>query len=221
MSPAPYHCVSCRAAIALEDVNVSTDIALCRSCGRTMRFSEVVPIPGADEVDLAQPPKGLRIEESPIHGKTLIYRKVPAVLLFLIPFTALWSGFSMTGIYGTQIKEGVFDPVRSLFGLPFLLGTLFLLSIILFGLFGRWRIAFSSGVLAVALEIGPLGWTRRLVCDPSASVAIKDAKWQKNNVPQKIIEVECMGNKLRFGSALPEEAKVFVAETLRRMIQGV
>lgn len=220
MSPAVYHCVSCRAPIALEDVNVSTDIALCRSCGRTMSFSEVVLIPGADGVDPARPPKGLRIEESAIHGKSLIYRKVPAALLFLIPFTAVWSGFSMFGIYGTQIKEGVFDPARSLFGIPFLLGTIALLSIILFGLFGRWRIGFSGGVLSVALEIGPFGWTRRLVCDSSATVGIKTANWQKNNVPQKVIEVECLGNKLRFGSPLPEEAKVFVAETLRRMIHG-
>lgn len=220
MTPPAYRCVSCKAPIALEDVNVSTDIALCRSCGRTMPFSEVVLIPGAGEVDPARPPKGVRIDESPIHGKTLIYRKVPAALLFLIPFTAFWSGLSMFGIYGTQIKEGAFDPARSLFGVPFLLGTIVLLSIILFGLFGRWRIAFSGGVLSVALEIGPFGWTRRLICDSSATVGIKTATWQKNNVPQKLIEVECLGNKLRFGSPLPEDAKVFVAETLRRMIQG-
>jgi hypothetical protein len=39
-------------------------------------------------------------------------------------------------------------------------------------------------------------------------------------VPQKVIEVDCLGKKLRFGSSLSDDAKVFVAEMLRRMILG-
>jgi hypothetical protein len=221
MSQQSYLCVSCRSSIALQDVNVSTDIALCRNCGKTMSFSEVINICGTNEIDPSKPPKGVLIEDSPIHGRSLIYRKVPAFLLFIIPFTVFWSGFSMFGIYGTQIKDGKFDLMRSLFGLPFLFGTIILLSVIFFGLFGRWRIGFSGGLVSVALQVGPIGWTRRILCDRSANVGIKAAKWYKNNVPQKVIEVDCLGKKMRFGSSLSDDAKVFVAEMLRRMIQGV
>lgn len=216
----PYHCQSCGAGIALADVNVANDIALCRACGKTMPFSVIAPIPGSADVDLQRPPKGVRIEESPIHGRSIIYRKMSPIVLFLIPFTAVWSGLSMFGIYGTQIKEGAFDPARSLFGLPFLIGTVVLVSVILFNLFGRWRIGYSGGILTAVMELGPLGWTRRLVCDKSARVSIKPAKWQKNNVPQHLIQVDCQGSSLKFGSSIPDEAKAFIAEAVRRTLAG-
>ena len=214
----PYQCQSCGAEIALADVNVANDIALCRACGKTMPFSEIAPIPGSENVDLQQPPKGVHIEENPIYGRSIIYRKISPTVLFLIPFTAAWSGFSMYGIYFRQFKEGKFDLGQSLFGLPFFIGTLFLVSLILFMLFGRWRITYSGGVLAAAMEMGPFGWTRRLVCDKSARVSIRPAKWQKNNVPQNLIQVECQGDTLKFGSPIPDEAKAFIAEAIRRTI---
>ena len=214
----PYHCQSCGAAVALADVNVANDIALCRACGKTMPFTEIAPIAGSENVDLARPTKGVRIEESPIHGRSITYRKIPLVVLFLIPFTAAWSGFSMYGIYGSQLKKGEFDLASSLFGLPFLIGTVFLVSFILFCLFGRWRIGYSGGVLAASMQVGPIGWTRRLVCDKSARVSIRPAKWQNNSGPQNLIQVECQGNTLKFGTAIPDEAKAFIAEAIRRTI---
>ena len=214
----PYPCQSCGAAIALADVNVANDIALCRACGKTMPFSEIAPTPGSENIDLAHPPKGVRIEESPIYGKSIIYQKIPVAVFFLISFTAAWSGLSMYGIYGSQFKKGEFDLMASHFGLPFLTGSVFLVSLILFCLFGRWRIGYSGGVLAAAMQVGPIGWTRRLVCDKSARVSIRPAKWQKNNVPQNLIQVECQGSTLKFGSPIPDEAKVFIAEAVRRTI---
>lgn len=218
MDPHPYSCRFCNGGIALADVNVANDLALCRACGKTMPFSEIAPIPGAESVDLGRPPKGVRIEESPIRGRAIIYRKISPAVIFLIPFTALWSGFSMAGIYGTQIAEGKFDPVRSLFGLPFLIGTIVLVSVIAFMLFGRWRFGFNRGLFEVATEVGPFGWTRRMACDKTARVGIKASAWRKNNVPQNQIHVECQGESLKFGAMIPEDRKVFLAEAIRRML---
>jgi hypothetical protein len=215
---APYRGQSCGGGISLADVKVANDIALYRACGKTMPFSEIAPIPGSENVDLAHPPKGVRIEESPIHGRSIIYQKISPVVFFLIPFAAAWSGFSMFGIYGSQLQKGKFDLASSLFGLPFLIGTLFLAFFILFNLFGRWRIGYSGGVLAAAMQVGPIGWTRRMICDKTARVSIRPAKWQKNNVPQNLIQVEYQGNTLKFGSPIPDEAKAFIAEAIRRTI---
>ena len=110
---AHYPCQSCGADISLADVNVANDIALCRACGKTMPFSEIAPIPGSENVDLARPPKGVRIEESPIHGRSIIYRKISPVVFFLIPFTAAWSGFSMYRDLRMADQEGKFDPARA------------------------------------------------------------------------------------------------------------
>lgn len=216
----PYSCRHCNTGISLTDVNVASDLALCRGCGKTMAFSEIAPIPGAANFDFQNPPKGVRIEESPIHGKSLIYRKLSPVVFFLIPFTACWSGFSMVGIYGTQITEGKFDPARSLFGLPFLIGTIVLVTAILFMLFGRWQISFPGGVLEVALKLGPLGWTRRHVYDGTTRVSVRvSPNTRVNNQPQQLIVVETGGKTLKFGTILSEETKNFIAEFIRREIQ--
>jgi hypothetical protein len=213
-----YHCRSCGAGIALVDVNVANDLALCRACGKTMPFSEIAPIPGATAVDLQRPPKGVRIEDSPLRGRSIIYRKISPVVLFLIPFTAAWSGGSMFGIYGTQLREGHFDLMRSLFGLPFLCGTVVLVSVILFMLCGRWRVTCNQGLLEVAIEVGLLGWTRRLACDRSARVSLQTSNWQKNGAPQRVIQVDGQQGTLKFGAMIPDDAKAFIAEALRRTI---
>ena len=216
--PDPYQCQFCRAGIALADVNVAADIALCRTCGKTMPFSAIAPLAGAAEVDPQRPPKGVRIEDSAIRGRSIIYRKISPIVLFLIPFAAAWSGGSMFGLYGTQLREGHFDLLRSLFGLPFLVVTVILVSLILFMLFGRWRIGYAQGLLTVAMEIGPFGWTRRLTCDRSARVSVQTSIWQRNGTQQRVIQVDCQGNTLKFGSALPDPALTFIAEALRRSI---
>ena len=215
-----YHCDYCKAEIAVADVNVSTDIALCRSCGKTMPFSNIAPPAGAEEMDMKHPPKGLRFEDSSIRGKSIIYRKIPMSLIFLIPFTLAWSGVSMGGIYGSQIMSGEFNLFMSLFGLPFLIGTIVLVSTILFGLFGRWRISFNQGTLEVAAEIGPVGWTRRISYDRDTRVSIKTSGWSKNGNPQEAIHLTNCEKTLKFGSTLPDEAKRFVAEAIRRTIGG-
>ena len=215
-----YACEYCKAEIPVADVNVSTDIALCRACGKTMPFSNIAPLADAGGYDMEHPPKGVRFEANPIHGKSIIYRKIPVSLVFIIPFTMVWSGISMGGIYGTQIAKGEFNLLISLFGIPFLIGTIVLVTTILFGLFGRWRISFNHGVMAVAAEVGPVGWNRRISYDPDTRVSIKTSGWSKNGQAQESIQVAGGGNVLKFGSSIPDEPKRFIAEAVRRSIQG-
>jgi len=216
-----YHCQSCGAVIPLADVNVSSDIALCRACGNTMPFSGLVPISDSS-VDLQHPPKGVRIVEDILQGKSIIYRRFSPFLLFLIPFSTVWSGLTFA-VYGTQIRAGRFDLDKSLLGLPLLIMTVCLLSLTIFLLLGRWRISVNRDQLAVAAGVGPIGWTRRLACDRSARVSIKrSSKWMvgRSNVPESQIQVDCQGNILKFGTMLPEEVKNFIAELIRRTLAG-
>jgi len=218
MSQHPYQCIHCRAGIAMDDVNVANDIALCRACGKTMPFSSITGIPGVENIDLSTPPKGVRFDPGTIRGKTVYFKKISPVVFFLIPFTAVWSGVSMIGIYGSQIQKGEFDIGASLFGLPFLIGTIVLVTAIAFMLFGRWRFSYNQGVLEVAMELGPLGWKRRINCDKSARVSIRQSTWTKNNQVQYHIQVDSGGETLKFASVIPEKPKAFIAEAIRRMI---
>jgi len=216
----PYFCKYCRAAINVADVNVATDIALCRSCGKTMTFSEIVSLPGIPAADLQNPPKGVRIEDDLAGARTVIYKKINPAVWFLIPFAAFWSGASMFGIYGRQFSKGVFEPTMSLFGLPFLFGTVVLLSIIAFLLFGCWRIRFAQEICEVSAGVGPIRWTRRQAYDRTSRVSLQLSNVRVNNVPQEVICLETNGKALKFGSMIRGEAKSYIAAVVRQTVAG-
>ena len=151
----------------------------------------------------------------------MIYKKISPVVWFLIPFTAFWSGMSMFGIYGSQIKKGAFDASASLFGLPFLIGTVVLISFIVFLLFGCWRIRFAQEVCEVSVGVGPIRWTRRQAYDRTSRVSLQMSNVRVNNVPQEVICLETDGKVLKFGSMIRGDAKTYIAAVVRQTVAGV
>jgi hypothetical protein len=216
--PSDYSCPSCGANIPLDDVNVSKDVALCRACGQTTAFSVVS---GTSELSLQaldEPPRGVRIETGFNNETTVVYHRLSPLLLFLIPFTALWSGGSMIGIYGSQIRDGKFDLGQSLFGIPFLLGTVVLLSVIAFLLFGKWVIKLDRGDGTVFVGVGPFGWTRRFSYNQTSVVSLTATTVTVNNRPQQGILVRTDERDFVFGALLKDDAKRFIAATILQQV---
>lgn len=211
-----YRCRHCGAAVALADTNVATDIALCRACGKTMPFSSIAGAHELDAVDLTKPPKGLRISSSPIEGVQLTYHRIHPIAYVLIPFTLFWSGFSMWGIYGQQIAKGKFSLGDSLFGLPFLLGTVALLAAIAFLLFGVWRIALTRGQCEVFRGVGPVGRRKSIPLGPGSTIALVEGTFRVNNVPQKEVVITTGSDKTNFGAMMPLEVRTFIAAVLQK-----
>ncbi len=214
----PYECRHCGSLIDLADTNVSTDVALCRRCGRTMPFSALAAATGDREADLASPPRGVRVGRSLIDGIDITCRKFNPVVLFLIPFTAVWSGFSMWAIYGRQVTDGKFSLAMSLFGLPFLFGTIALVSFIAFQMFGSTRIRIGRGTCEAFIGIGPLGWRRSIRIHPASKVRIETGHVTVNRVRQKHIVITTDGEAMKFGTLLAPEARDFIAAVLQRAV---
>ena len=211
-----YRCPHCRSEIPLADVNVAADVALCRRCGRTTPFSIVS---GVSELALAQldePIKGVRVTTAMVGGTEIVYRRISKMVFFFIPFMAMWSGFSLSGIYGKQIASGRFDLGDSLFGLPFLVGTLVMLSAILFMLLGKWRVRLDGGRGEVFAGVGPLGWNRRFDYGRESVVSLELVSWRKNNTPQKAISVRTGNKEIKFGSTMQDDAKRYIAALISR-----
>ena len=191
-----YFCPKCGAEVPLSDINVSADLMLCKSCGETSSFAEAVSETSDERILLNPPPKHLRIETDPMDPErrtTITYKKVSLLALFFVPFTCFWAGGSMAGIYGSQIVKGAFDPKLSLFGLPFLIGSIVLVSACLFMLFGKrvlelkggeakyfaglWLMFQSAATEKKALLLKDLGeafyrWTATLPNGPEALEAV-------------------------------------------------
>jgi hypothetical protein len=79
---------------------------------------------------------------------TFGYKKFSKLVFLLIPFTILWGGVSITRIFLPQFSEKDFELTKTLFGIPFLIGTLFLIATIARMLFGKvqFKVEANGGI---------------------------------------------------------------------------
>jgi hypothetical protein len=213
-------CPYCKAKIPLDDVNVANDIALCRACQRTCSFSTASSTSEISPKILDAPPKWVRMETGFNGEATIVYHRLSPMLWFFLPFTVLWSGGSMIGIYGTQIWNGKYDLGQSLFGIPFLFGTIILLTVILYMIFGKWIITLDRGQGKVFVGVGSLGWTREFSYNRDSLVSLKMTSVQVNNVSQKGISIRTDDKDFVFGALMKEEAKRFVAAAILQQVEN-
>jgi len=170
------------------------------------------------DVDASRPPSGAWYRSQGIEFEVGATARSGAAF-FLVPFTLLWSGGSMAGIYGTQIAKGRFDLTQSLFGIPFLLGSLVLIPITLITIFGKVVVRSSGDQGGVFIGVGPFGWTRKFRWSEIKMVRVSLTKWQQNNRNMPVIEFDAP-KPIRFGSQLSEKRRGFLLAVLRRRMFG-
>jgi hypothetical protein len=212
-------CPLCRSAIAMDDINVATDIALCRRCGKTFSFSELVGGSTRAVSDLMAPPNGAWFEQL-ADGFRAGATTRSWMALFVVPFTCLWSGMSLSGIYGKQITSGQFDPTSSLFGLPFLLGSVVLVGYCAMTVAGKVEVSQRGEGLAVFTGIGWLGWTSNYMWSDFSSVREDRGRSGFNWNRQGVTIVLEGRRRAAFGTMLNEERRYFVLSALRQKLRN-
>ena len=229
-----YNCPKCGREVTTKDINVAKDIMLCPSCGEVSRFSEVIGVAreAAREDESrrllsAPPPKGLKVvtDSTDMTGRIVCtYRKVSLLAIFLVPFTVVWSGFSMTGIYGAQIMRHQFDWRLSLFGLPFLVGSIALISICLFMLFGKRVLTLERGKGKFFVGVGPIGFWRRFTFDRQTRIVFGETSYRvgggKHGGGHPLSELHLThpdtSNTVRICAGMSEDALDYIAALLKR-----
>jgi hypothetical protein len=122
------------------------------------------------------------------------------------------------GIYGTQIYHGKFNLFQSLFGIPFLLGTVLFGSIALMTLCGKVVVAVSRDEGRVFTGVGPVGWTRKFKWSGVKSVGADLTKYQRNGQSMPLIALQ--GDQpLRFASGLNEARQRFMLRALKQLLR--
>jgi len=225
-------CPTCRAKVATDDINVSTDVALCRSCGNTFHVSEALGgsssilaslvssiAPPSGPVDLNSPPSGAWYTPM-ADGFTAGASTRSWTALFLVPFTCVWAGGSMFGIYGTQIIKGHFNLATSLFGIPFLIGSCFLVSACAMMVLGKVTISVHGDRLSVFTGVGPFGITRVGSLSEFKTVREDFGYGSMNsNRTSRVIRLEGT-RSMGFGSMLSNERRYFLVGALKMALSG-
>ncbi len=201
-------CSECQREIGREDFNVAKDIAYCSYCDENFCYSDLVEDSEYDDVDLTELPRGLRIRNG-MRGEELVYKKISFVVLFLIPFTAVWSGISMTAIVMT-IKDKGFT-FEALFFLPFLLVSIVLVSIIIFCFCGKMEIKNDRDIVEIFTGALGIGRKKMFHVNDLKRAFITEASYRQNNQTVYLVELDIEGSKnIRFASFVKTEVKEYL-----------
>ena len=110
----------------------------------------------------------------------LRYWKFEPILLFLIPFMSVWSGGALFGCYVVPFLQQDTHPMNYLpflFGIPFLVASIFIWYGILLMLFGTRRLVLEHGCGSYSAKLWGIGRTRRF--DLRIDTEITDSRLEK------------------------------------------
>jgi hypothetical protein len=208
-------CPKCNQVIEGDNLNIVTDIARCQKCDEVFVLSSLVQTVASGPSDVNDPPRGAWYQDE-FNGFTLSSTTRNPIALFLVPFMCVWSGASLGGIYGSQILKGQIEWGLSLFGIPFLLGTLLIGSITLMTVCGRVVVRVLDSEGSVFTGVGPFGWRRRFDTQQVSAVRVEVYRTNDNGNSKTIVLDG--PNKLKFGTLLTEKRRDFVANVLRQKL---
>ena len=206
-------CPTCRQAVPAGQVNMSTDLALCPRCNKGFRISENIGTDAIDTNIVERPGSGAWFREELDSVVVGASTRSPSAF-FLVPFMCVWSGFSLGGIYGSQIVSGKFSLFASLFGIPFILGSILFWAIALMAVFGKVEVRIRGLESTVFTGIGSLGWTQRF--DWSAVRSIRESGTSVRYAGSGGGEIVLEGEPpIRLGGGLNEKRRYFMLNALR------
>lgn len=211
-------CPKCSTPIEPSDVNVAADVMFCRPCSQVFSLSNTVIKKVEDKprppIDLERPPKGAWFADLGTEFRFGATTR-SGLAFFLVPFMLVWSGGSLGGIYGSQIVNGQFNLLLSLFGIPFLLGSVIFWTLALMSIWGRVEITIHDDEGTIFTGIGPFGRRIRFRCSDMNIVREELQAGQENS--HHVILMEG-ATRIKFGSMLNAERRYFVLEVLKTMI---
>lgn len=213
------HCPACGLPILPTEITPAGDLAYCRLCERTATVEACrAAKPLAQRpASLEAPPKGLRFTED-LTGFRVVLSTASWVALIVWPFMLVWAGGSLGGIYGTQIKSGEFNWMLSLFGLPFLAGSVFLFGIAFMATFGRVIVESGPDGL-LRIRKGGLGlyWTKSAAwLDVVSAEVVEETKRRKGSyhISYACVLTRRQGSPLEIDTGADREQAAWLARYL-------
>lgn len=210
-------CPFCKTRVPTAHVNVSTDVALCPNCDEAFSVSAAIAAGnGVDNFNIACPPAGAWFADTGANWQVGATTRSWGAF-FIVPFTCVWSGFSIGGIYGTQIANAEFNVVMSLFGIPFLVGSLILGGLSLMSICGKMTVSVAGHEGGVFTGVGSLGWTRRFDWLSIQTVEEDYLGYHYSGSSGQVIALVGQ-SRIRFGSMLSDARRYYLLQTLRKLL---
>ncbi|MFN8579004.1 MAG: hypothetical protein U0354_19420 [Candidatus Sericytochromatia bacterium] len=220
-------CPNCNSNIFNQDINVSSDVAYCQECTNIFKLSTILNQNETTNinntinlnknnsfVDLNKPPNGISIKKNNNSFELSCTTRSP-IAFFLVPFMLVWSGGSLGGIYGTQIASGQFNLGTSLFGIPFIIGSVIFWSIAIMAMIGRISIKVEDNEGVIFTGVGSTGLQKFFKVDEISYIKENENINRNTRVGSIIFEGK---KRIVFGSGLSEERRYYIIQALSSLM---
>ncbi|MBJ2175876.1 hypothetical protein JBL43_16600 [Aureibaculum sp. A20] len=209
-------CPKCNATINTEQINVKTDIAQCTSCGTLFKISENLGNDAYDSFDKTNVVAGTWYKTE--HNDTIIGATTRSpVAIFMVPFMLVWSGGSLSGIYGTQIIKGEFNLFLSLFGIPFIIGSIVFWGVTLMSIWGKVEVTLNNKGGKVFTGIGTIGLVKNFLWKDITALKEKKANLRYPGSQGGSLVFEGQ-KRISFGIGLKQERLYYLLRAIKSAI---
>ncbi|MFK5983593.1 MAG: hypothetical protein QM499_11810 [Flavobacteriaceae bacterium] len=206
-------CPKCNSDIQTENINIQTDIAQCKKCQNIFKISENIENYVDDGFNVNDTPNGTWIKTD--FNNTIIGATTRSpIAFFLVPFMLVWSGGSIGGIYGSQLASGEFDLFQSLFGIPFLIGSIIFWSLTLMAIWGKVELTLDNQGGKIFTGIGNIGLNKTFLWSDISNLKEKQVNFR---YPGSQGSSLVFGGKKRisFGSGLKEARRYYLIKAIK------
>ena len=209
-------CPKCNSQIHNDNINVNTDVAQCIKCDFVFKISENLENYIDDGFSVNNSPNGTWYKTD--FNETIIGATTRSpIAFFLVPFMLVWSGGSIGGIYGTQLAKGEFDLFQSLFGIPFLIGSIIFWSFALMSIWGKVELTLNNQGGKVFTGIGNIGLVKRFVWNDIKTIKEKQTNFNYPGSQGGNLVFE--GKKrISFGLGVKEERRYYLFRAIKSLI---
>lgn len=207
-------CPNCNHSILNQNINIQDNIAQCQHCESIFKASEALNLADS-KFSIHQPPKGSWYKQ---HADNVIFGASTrsSSAFYLIPFTCVWSGFSLGSIYGSQIVAQEFSLFESLFGIPFLLGTLMMLKMILISIFGKVEIQADRNGGTIFTGIGSIGKKQSFLWREVSTINNGIHRPWFQRYDHEVISMQGASSYI-FGGDLNEQRRYYLLSALKKL----
>lgn len=139
------------------------------------------------------------------------------IAFFLVPFMLIWSGGSIGGIYGNQLLKGEFDPFLSLFGIPFILGSIIFWSFALMAIWGKVELGLDREGGKIFTGLGKIGISRKFTWGEVSTISENQSGF---HYPGSRGGKLCLEGKKRisFGMGVKESRRYYLYRTMQSIL---
>ena len=209
-------CPKCDRLLDSDEINIGADTAFCKDCDEAYKLSDLIHDRKPDSFELEDPPDGAWFGLT-ADGFIVGARTRSKTGCFIVPFTIVWSGFSLGGIYGMQIASGEFNILISIFGIPFIIGSVILWSMALMSIWGITVVKVEGALGRVFSGIGSLGMKKAFYWSEVDDIREEQYSSGNNSGYRRRLVLE--GKKrITFGTMLNDERRYYMLKALKKML---